>query len=110
LPLSRIELRILDPIPRFSAPIVVYDDGEGFESAVQRISTLGFWTCPYAKAVRYLTSSSIADAASLNTTDIRYGRHISQQSYAEFGKTSNKVASFGSSHRQRRWYTDLRHR
>ena len=29
LPLSQIELRCLDLIPRLGAPIVVYDDGEG---------------------------------------------------------------------------------
>lgn len=43
LPLSQIELRILDLIPRLSAPVVVYDDGEGFaERAVPRIAALGY--------------------------------------------------------------------
>src|SRR5215468_10882681 len=43
LPLSQIELRILDLIPRLSAPIIVYDDGEGFaERAAARIAALGY--------------------------------------------------------------------
>ena len=43
LPLSQIELRILDLIPRLSAPVVVYDDGEGFaEHAAARIAALGY--------------------------------------------------------------------
>jgi len=43
LPLSQIELRILDLIPRMSAPIVVYDDGEGFaQRAAARISAIGY--------------------------------------------------------------------
>jgi rhodanese-related sulfurtransferase len=43
LPLSQIELRILDLIPRLTAPIVVYDDGEGYaERAVPRIEALGY--------------------------------------------------------------------
>ncbi|WP_407180589.1 rhodanese-like domain-containing protein [Bradyrhizobium sp. STM 3562] len=43
LPLSQIELRILDLIPRLTAPIVVYDNGEGYAArAVARISRLGF--------------------------------------------------------------------
>ncbi|CCD99137.1 rhodanese-like domain-containing protein [Bradyrhizobium sp. STM 3809] len=43
LPLSQIELRILDLIPRLSAPIVVYDDGEGYAArAVPRIRALGY--------------------------------------------------------------------
>jgi rhodanese-related sulfurtransferase len=43
LPLSQIELRILDLIPRLSAPLVVYDDGEGYaERAAARISALGY--------------------------------------------------------------------
>jgi rhodanese-related sulfurtransferase len=43
LPLSQIELRILDLIPRLPAPVVVYDDGEGFaERAVARITALGY--------------------------------------------------------------------
>jgi rhodanese-related sulfurtransferase len=43
LPLSQIELRILDLIPRRSAPIVVYDDGEGFAArAAGRIAALGY--------------------------------------------------------------------
>src|SRR5262245_33007896 len=43
LPLSQIELRILDLVPRLSAPIVVYDDGEGFaERAAARIAASGY--------------------------------------------------------------------
>ncbi|NPV23755.1 rhodanese-like domain-containing protein [Bradyrhizobium aeschynomenes] len=43
LPLSQIELRILDLIPRLTAPVVVYDDGEGYAvRAVPRIRALGY--------------------------------------------------------------------
>ncbi|MGY4303123.1 rhodanese-related sulfurtransferase [Bradyrhizobium sp. USDA 4369] len=43
LPLSQIELRIHDLIPRLSAPVVVYDDGEGHAArAVPRIHALGY--------------------------------------------------------------------
>jgi rhodanese-related sulfurtransferase len=43
LPLSQIELRILDLVPRLTAPVVVYDDGEGYaERAVPRIVALGY--------------------------------------------------------------------
>src|SRR5262249_48303287 len=43
LPLSQIELRILDLIPRLTAAIVVYDDGEGYaERAAARISAVGY--------------------------------------------------------------------
>jgi rhodanese-related sulfurtransferase len=43
LPLSQIELRILDLIPRLDAPVVVYDDGEGYAArALQRIAALGY--------------------------------------------------------------------
>src|SRR4051794_10188175 len=43
LPLFQIELRILDLLPRSTAPIIVYDDGEGFaEVAVQRIKAIGY--------------------------------------------------------------------
>jgi len=43
LPLSQIELRILDLVPRLTAPIVVYDDGEGYAArAVPRIKALGY--------------------------------------------------------------------
>jgi len=43
LPLSQIELRILDLVPRLSAPVVVYDDGEGTAArAVPRITALGY--------------------------------------------------------------------
>jgi rhodanese-related sulfurtransferase len=43
LPLSQIELRILDLIPRLRAPIVVYDNGEGYaERAAARIAALGY--------------------------------------------------------------------
>lgn len=43
LPLGEIEMRMLDLVPRFSAPVVVYDDGEGLaEMAVGRIEALGY--------------------------------------------------------------------
>lgn len=43
LPLSQIELRILDLVPRLGTPVVVYDDGEGYaERAVPRIAALGY--------------------------------------------------------------------
>jgi rhodanese-related sulfurtransferase len=43
LPLSRIELDILDLVPRFDAPIVLYDDGEGLvERAAARLRSLGY--------------------------------------------------------------------
>lgn len=43
LPLSQIELRILDLIPRPTAPVVIYDDGEGYAArAVPRIRALGY--------------------------------------------------------------------
>ena len=43
LPLAQIELRIRDLVPRLSAPIVVYDDGEGLTArGVERIKALGY--------------------------------------------------------------------
>jgi rhodanese-related sulfurtransferase len=43
LPFSQIELRLLDLVPRRDAPIVVYDDGEGYAArAVPRIAALGY--------------------------------------------------------------------
>ena len=43
LPLSQIEIRILDLIPRMNAPVVIYDNGEGYaERAGSRISALGY--------------------------------------------------------------------
>ncbi len=43
LPLSQIELRVLDLIPRLGAPVAVFDDGEGYaERAAKRISALGY--------------------------------------------------------------------
>jgi len=43
LPIAQIELRIRDLVPRLSAPIVVYDDGEGLTTrGVQRITALGY--------------------------------------------------------------------
>lgn len=43
LPLAQIELRIRDLVPRLSAPIVVYDDGEGLTArGVERIKGLGY--------------------------------------------------------------------
>ncbi|KAJ4264211.1 hypothetical protein NW762_005405 [Fusarium torreyae] len=43
VPVSEIEAKLPALVPRLSAPIVVYDDGEGYvEHAVQRILTLGY--------------------------------------------------------------------
>ena len=43
LPLSRIELRVFQLVPRRSAPIVVYDNGEGLTCrAVSRLRDLGY--------------------------------------------------------------------
>lgn len=43
LPVSEIEAKIADLVPRKAAPIVVYDDGEGYaERAVARIEALGY--------------------------------------------------------------------
>ena len=43
LPLGRIELEILDRVPRLTTRIVVYDDGEGLaERAVSRLESLGY--------------------------------------------------------------------
>ncbi len=43
LPLSQVEMRLLDLVPRLDAPVVVYDDGEGYaELAVRRIAALGY--------------------------------------------------------------------
>jgi len=43
LPLARIEMRILELVPRKDAPVAVYDRGEGFaERAAKRIAALGY--------------------------------------------------------------------
>ena len=43
LPIAQIELRIRPLVPRLSAPIVVYDDGEGLTTrGAQRIAALGY--------------------------------------------------------------------
>jgi len=43
LPLSRLELDVLDRLPRKNLPIVVYDDGEGLAArAVKRLASLGY--------------------------------------------------------------------
>jgi rhodanese-related sulfurtransferase len=43
IPLSRLELEVLDAIPRCDTPIVLYDDGEGLvETAALRLATLGY--------------------------------------------------------------------
>jgi len=43
LALSRLELDVLDRIPRRSVPVVLYDDGEGLvEPAAERLSALGY--------------------------------------------------------------------
>ena len=41
LPLSRLELRIRDLVPRFGAPVVLCDAGEGF--AAQAAARLASW-------------------------------------------------------------------
>lgn len=43
VPVSEIELRLPTLVPRLGAPIVVYDDGEGYaEPAARRITALGY--------------------------------------------------------------------
>ena len=43
LPLDRLDLDILDRVPRLTTPIVVYDDGEGLvEQAISRLAALGY--------------------------------------------------------------------
>ncbi|KAF5024256.1 hypothetical protein F66182_3665 [Fusarium sp. NRRL 66182] len=43
VPVSEIEVKLPPLVPRLSAPIVVYDDGEGYvERAATRISALGY--------------------------------------------------------------------
>ena len=43
LPLGRIELDALDLVPRLDAPIVLYDDGEGFVArAAAKLTELGY--------------------------------------------------------------------
>ncbi|MEI6282787.1 MAG: rhodanese-like domain-containing protein, partial [Alphaproteobacteria bacterium] len=43
IPLSRLELEILDKVPRKAAPIVLYDNGEGLTSrAAHVLSSLGY--------------------------------------------------------------------
>jgi len=43
LPLSRLELEVIDRLPRKDAPMVVYDDGEGLTPlAVERLHRLGY--------------------------------------------------------------------
>ncbi|WP_319942154.1 rhodanese-like domain-containing protein [Rhodopseudomonas infernalis] len=43
LPLSRIELDVLDLVPRLDAPIVLYDDGEGLVArAAHKLASLGY--------------------------------------------------------------------
>ncbi len=43
VPLGEIEMRMLDLVPRLSAPVVVFDDGEGLaEQAAARIEALGY--------------------------------------------------------------------
>jgi rhodanese-related sulfurtransferase len=43
LPIGRLELDILDRVPRLTTPVVVYDDGEGLaEAALPRLSVLGY--------------------------------------------------------------------
>jgi rhodanese-related sulfurtransferase len=43
LPLSRLELEVLDAIPRRDTPVVLYDNGEGLvETAATRLAALGY--------------------------------------------------------------------
>ncbi|NOT27257.1 MAG: thiosulfate sulfurtransferase [Acidobacteria bacterium] len=43
LPIGRLELDMLDRVPRLTTPVVVYDDGEGFaEAALPRVTALGY--------------------------------------------------------------------
>jgi rhodanese-related sulfurtransferase len=43
VPLGRLELEILDRVPRATTPVVVYDDGEGLaRKAIQRLGELGY--------------------------------------------------------------------
>jgi rhodanese-related sulfurtransferase len=43
MPLGRLELEILDRVPRPTTPVVVYDDGEGLaQKAIQRLAQLGY--------------------------------------------------------------------
>ena len=43
VPLGRLELEILDRVPRPATPVVVYDDGEGLAwQAIQRLGELGY--------------------------------------------------------------------
>ena len=43
LPLSRLELKVLDLVPRFDATVVLYDDGGGLmERAEARLGALGY--------------------------------------------------------------------
>lgn len=43
LPLSRLEVEVLDRLPRRTVPIVVYDDGEGYAARAQRVlKALGY--------------------------------------------------------------------
>ena len=43
LPLSRLEVEILDRVPRKDTPIVLYDDGEGLVPlAARRLAGLGY--------------------------------------------------------------------
>lgn len=43
LPVSELEVKLPRVVPRLSAPIVVYDDGEGYvDRAVERISAMGY--------------------------------------------------------------------
>jgi len=43
LPLSRLELEVLDRIPRKDTPVVLYDAGEGLvEPAIRRLTALGY--------------------------------------------------------------------
>ncbi len=43
VPLGEIEMRMLDLVPRMTAPVIVYDDGEGLAApAARRIEALGY--------------------------------------------------------------------
>ena len=43
IPLGRIEIKVLELVPRLTVPVVVYDDGEGLaEPAAERLRGLGY--------------------------------------------------------------------
>jgi rhodanese-related sulfurtransferase len=72
LPLSRLELEILDRVPRKDAKIVLYDNGEGLVSpAGKRLAALG-----YTKSARWRGASKAGrtPATSCSRTSIPTAR------------------------------------